>query len=239
MLKKQIKRREKEVLIGCSIMIGIYLFVLLIVLGVGIYQKQTTYTTIVASGSLFALIIGIFLKFFIESFYFLREFNIAISMGQTRKQFVWYYELVSLLEMFLMVGFVRGLWAIEEGIYYFVIPRVKFLVQTDMIFNWKRNILIIFGMVAIQMLMQALLLRYGMKIYWGIWIIWMLLCYTPSILSTHSDSVIAGKFIAFIKWFIHIATEFGESFWIGIGMIASGILVGIAWLFLRKQQVTM
>ena len=67
----------------------------------------------------------------------------------------------------------------------------------------------------------------------------MLLCYTPSILSTHSDSVIAGKFIAFIKWFIHIAIEFGESFWIGIGMIASSILVGIAWLFLRKQQVTM
>ena len=70
MLKKQIKRREKEVLIGCSIMIGIYLFVLLIVLGVGIYQKQTTYTTIVASGSLFALIIGIFLKFFIISFFY-------------------------------------------------------------------------------------------------------------------------------------------------------------------------
>ena len=235
MLKKQLKRREKELIIGLFILIGVYFLVMGVVLTMGIYGNGLQ--EVFMAGTLFSMVLGLLLSSFIGPFSFLQEFNMAISMGQTRKRFVWHYELVSVLEFLAMAVLGKGFLVLEEQIYRWVMPEVRFLFRLDWIFEWKHVVIIILGVVAVHMLMQALVLRYGMKVYWGIWFVWMLLAYTPNLLS--KDSAIVQKGMAFVGWVIQIAAEFGRNFWTLIGLGVFGGLVGIAWIFLRKQQVMM
>ena len=239
MIKKQLKRREKEALFKILILTGVYLFVEILMLGIGIYnrEKQTVFQEgLIPAGSLFAAIAELFLYFFGESFYFLREFNLAVSMGQTRKNFVWCYEVVSILEVVVLVGLLRGFVAIEEWLYHWLLPEAVFLVNGTMIFRWKIILGVLLLAAAVQMLIQALLLRYGIKIYIGIWFLWMLFAYTPRMIER--DSLLAKKGMALVKWAGQVSAQFGGSIWIGIGLAAICILGGTAWGFLRKQQVT-
>lgn len=235
MIQKQLKRREKEIMIGFLILIGVYFFVMGVVLVAGIYGNRIYEVFMV--GTLFAMGAGFSLQVFVSSFCFLREFNMAISMGQTRKRFVWCYELISVLEFLAITVLGRVFWAFEEQVYHWVIPKAHILFRAEVIFGWKQIIMIVLGAVAVQMLLQALVLRYGIKVYWGVWFIWMLVAYVPRML--HRDSIIARKGIAFMEWVVRMSVEFGENFWILAGLGVYGGLIGIAWMFLRRQQVTM
>lgn len=238
MIKKQLKRRKKEALWELLVIVGIYLFVMVIVLGIGIYHKnRQKFFEVFVAGTMFAMFAGMSVWLFVDSFYFLREFNIAVSMGQVRKKFVWCYELVSVLEILMMAVLLRGLAAIEEGIYHWLLPEAEVFLNVNKIFRWNKMIVIVLGIVAIQMLIQAMLLRYGMKVYWVIWFLGMLVTYTPRLVS--EDSMLAKKGKEFVDWVVQIAKMFGGNFWIIVSLVGSGVLVGIAWCFLRKQQVTM
>ena len=235
MLEKQLKRREKEAGIGFLIMMGIYLLAIGIVLVVKVHLGSISEGFV--AGTLSAAVIAACLWVFADSFYFCREFNIAVSMGQTRKQFVWCYELVSFLEILGMVVLVRGLWAVEEGIYHWLVPEAKIVFGAEEIF-WRKGIWIwVLGVIAGQMLLQALLLRYGLKIYWVIGFGGILLAGIPRMISENSGIARKGREI--VEWIAGAAAEFGENVWILIGVVVSLGAVGIAWMFLRRQQVVM
>lgn len=238
MIKKQLKRRQKEALLKFLILLGVYVFVVILMLGIEIYnrEKQMVFQKqIIPAGSLFAGITGLFLYFLGESFYFFREFNLAVSMGQTRKKFVWCYEIVSILEVVVWIILLRGFVAIEEELYHWLLPEAVFLVKGTTIFQWKIIFAVLPLVASVQMLVQALVLRYGIKIYIGIWLLGMLLAYTPQMMKS---SLLVQKGIALAKWAEQISKQFGEIIWIGMIFAAVCILGGIAWGFLRKQQVT-
>lgn len=238
MIKKQIKRRKKEARLELLVISGIYLFTIAVVLGIGIYHRnRQEVVEVFPAGSVFGILVGMSFWFFAGSFYFMREFNMAVSMGQTRKKFVWCYELVSVLEILAMLVLLKGFAAVEKGIYHWLLPEAKSFLEVNRIISWNRVAVIVLGVVAVQMLIQALLLRYGMKVYWVLWFIWMLAAYTPNFVS--EESVIAKKGTEFVNWVIRAAELFGGNFWIIVCLLASGGFAGIAWYFLRRQQVTM
>lgn len=238
MLVKQLKRRRQEALIGFFIMIGTYLLMVVGVLMIENYNKEMQkLQQVFVIGTLATMVVCFFLQLFVDSFWFLGEFNMAISMGQTRKSFVWCYELVSVLELFGMIGILRGLAAVEEGVYHWLLPGAKIIIAADVIFQWRILVGIVLGMIALQMLIQAMLLRYGMKVLWVMWIVWMLVAYTPHFLSRNSG--FAGMVNQIMGWGFWMIGRFGGNFWIGVGAGIAGVIVGIAWKFLRRQQVTM
>ena len=202
-----------------------------------IASKKNTEKEVFLIGTVLVMIIGACMQFFIDIFTFLQEFNIAISMGQTRKSFVWCYEFVSFLELFAITVMLRGLAEIEQLIYRIAMPNGRFLIKADMLVQLKIIVPIILGMIAVEMLLQAMLLRFGMKAFWVIWIIWMLLAFFPS--TVMQNKVLSEKAANLAAALFSVAAHLGTMFWIMAGVILIGIMVGIAWRFLCRQQVTM
>lgn len=233
MIQKQLRRRKKEALFLLLIIIVAYLVGILMMI---IISKKSAEKEVFLVGTVLAMIIGAGLQFFSNILTFLQEFNIAISMGQTRKSFVWCYELVSFLELFAITVILRGLAEIEQLIYNIVMPDGKFLIRADVLVQLKIIVPIILGMTAVQMLLQALLLRFGMKAFWVIWIGWMLLCFSPSAL--RQNEVLSEKAANLAAALFTVVSHLGAVYWIMAGVILAGIMVGTAWGFLRRQQVT-
>ena len=112
---KQIKRRTTETLQYLAIMAGGFLVGVAIVSAVALYFGDGKEEGIFQLGVILALVITVFLQGFGTIFSFLGEFNLAISMGQTRKSFVWAYEAVSVIQIVVMaaVAFLMGF--VEHG----------------------------------------------------------------------------------------------------------------------------
>lgn len=238
MLQKQLKRRKKEALLFFLIIIAGYVIGVFSMLLISRKSAgEAAEKEVVLIGTVLAMTIGVCLQFFVDIFTFLQEFNIAISMGQTRKSFVWCYEFVSLLELLAVTIILRGFAEIEQLIYCIAVPDIKFLVKADVLVQLKIIVPIILGITAVQMLIQALLLRFGMKAFWGIWIVWMTLAFSPSVLS--QNKALAEKMVNMAAVLFGVAVHLGEVFWIMAGVILAGIMAGTAWGFLRRQQVTM
>lgn len=234
MIQKQIKRRKKEALVFLLIMLGVYAVSLTAALIIG---KKSEEKEMFMIATLIAAAVGVGIPLFGDMFTFLLEFNIAVSMGQTRKSFVWCYELVSVLEFLAVIVISRALAEAEQMVYRMAMPDVEFIVKTDVIFQIKIIIPVILGLTAVQMFIQAMLLRFGLKAFWTMWLVWMALSLSPSALSR--NQALSNKIYNTAKPLLITAAGFTAAFWILAGVIAAGILMGAAWGFLRKQQVTM
>lgn len=229
----QLKRRKEEFLqyvaiIGAAWLIGMVIVLLVCKLG-----GENSYITL---GSLFGVMVMTLLFVFGEVFSFLQEFNLAISMGQIRRNFVWMYQLVSAVEIAILVFMLFLMHKLELLVYGLAMQEISPEFQLDVLFQLKYVIPAIIGTVAVEMLLQALFLRFGMKAFWGIWFAWMLVCIAPTRL-LHNEKALAyaGKFFAPV---IGLASNGGLVFWMVSGLLIIAVMMGIAWNMLRKQRVT-
>lgn len=234
---KQIKRRTTETLQYLAIMAGGFLVGVAIVSAVALYFGDGKEEGIFQLGVILALVITVFLQGFGTIFSFLGEFNLAISMGQTRKSFVWAYEAVSVIQIVVMaaVAFLMGF--VENGIYRVILP--KAYMEVDIVANvFRLRYLIpgIFAIAVIEMFLQALLLRYGRRAFWGVWVAWMLLWMLPGYLSKNRR--LAAGVLEMTDRFAKMGSAAGTAVLMGAGVVFGAVLIGVSWNMLRKQRVT-
>lgn len=235
MMKIQWKMRKSELLWMGGGLLVVYL------LGAGLFAGIVMWTDDTAKAAVplgtiiaaFALIIGHLIGGVCNM---VHAFGLIISMGVTRKRFVWSYAGFSLMELLIGYILVRFLFVAEKWICYrtmglLVYGSVQEFVQGSV----GVAFLVLTGLLVLELLCAALVLKYGSKTYAVLWFLFMLLCYLPGILLRKGilpeDNVI-------MHW---VQTNGGLQhvfpLMLAVLVLIEGVMLFCAWRMLRRQQV--
>jgi len=171
--------------------------------------------------------------------FFAQDFNLALKMGETRKEFLFPYLLFTAGELACCCLYNILLIQIETAVIWIAglgkAGGIKGLEFYGVSLLFVYFMLIIYA-VSIEAVFGALFVKFGKKAFWALWCIWMFVC-------------IGGSRIA--EWSAHhqesLFYKIGSSLFSGItrnepGTYLRGILflaaaIGISWILLRKEAV--
>lgn len=172
MLQRQWCRRRKQ--------IAIYFIAVLIAYVGGLAVDAAIYlgddaNGMIPLGTLFVMFMLFMVHLIAGSLYLTMEFELAISMSVTRRHFVREYVSFAFLEMVCYYLMICLMFYLERMIWHNIvgIPLAEELADVlDAIYLYMA--LGMMGLIAIELLAAALILRFGMKIFWVLWILIML-----------------------------------------------------------------
>ena len=161
----QCKVRKAELLQFFGIVAGGYLVGLIIVFIVMNATKENYYATV---GTMLAVIVFAFMHLFGISFSFMGDFNMAISLGATRKSFVAGYVLFNLLEIAVLEVEIVVFGVVEKLLLENAFPQAVMEIDLTNFFTWNylSGVLVVF--TAVEMFFGAVILRYGAKAFWAL-----------------------------------------------------------------------
>lgn len=184
-------------------------------------------------------VIGLALWIIVVTLQFQYDFNMAITMGNTRSQFIIAYFVILFAENMigiLIAGIICGL---EQSIYPLIYP----------MFEEKENLLLLpyiikYGVpgailfTALGGFFGTLILRFGKRAAWSLWVIWM--CITLGLprafdLAEEAPASLLGMIGKGLRRIISSGTKVGV-------MTAVAVITLLCMVFtvkiLKKQQVT-
>lgn len=226
----QCKTRKMEVLQFLVAAFGGYVFgiIVMMIIWANIVEKEC-----VTLGMLIGMIILVFMHFFGITFSFVGEFNMALSMGATRKSFVGSYALFNMVELAGLELLLFVLGKIELALISVIYPQCEIILDVTQYFQWKYLLAVIVGMTVVELFLGAVILRFGMKAFWVVWAIWMFLTLVPAKLS--ENEVMAAKMHQLGE---QIGLENIVQYLFAAGVVAAVIMAVLGWNFLKKQRVT-
>lgn len=226
----QCKTRKMEVLQFLVAAFGGYVFGIIVMM---IIRANTVEKECVTLGMLIGMIILVFMHFFGITFSFVGEFNMALSMGATRKSFVGSYALFNMVELAGLELLLFVLGKIELALISVIYPQCEIILDVTQYFQWKYLLAVIVGMTVVELFLGAVILRFGMKAFWVVWAIWMFLTLVPVKLS--ENEVMAAKMH-------HLGEQIGleniVQYLFAAGVVAAVIMAVLGWNLLKKQRVT-
>jgi hypothetical protein len=226
----QCKTRKMEVLQFLVAAFGGYVFGIIVMM---IIRANTVEKECVTLGMLIGMIILVFMHFFGITFSFVGEFNMALSMGATRKSFVGSYALFNMVELAGLELLLFVLGKIELALISVIYPQCEIILDITQYFQWKYLLAVIVGMTVVELFLGAVILRFGMKAFWVVWAIWMFLTLVPVKLS--ENEVMAAKMHQLGE---QIGLENIVQYLFAAGVVAAVIMAVLGWNLLKKQRVT-
>lgn len=226
----QCKTRKMEVLQFLVAAFGGYVFGIIVMM---IIRANTVEKECVTLGMLIGMIILVFMHFFGITFSFVGEFNMALSMGATRKSFVGSYALFNMVELAGLELLLFALGKIELALISVIYPQCEIILDVTQYFQWKYLLAVIVGMTVVELFLGAVILRFGMKAFWVVWAIWMFLTLVPVKLS--ENEVMAAKMHQLGE---QIGLENIVQYLFAAGVVAAVIMAVLGWNLLKKQRVT-
>jgi hypothetical protein len=209
---------------------GGYVFGIIVMM---IIRANTVEKECVTLGMLIGMIILVFMHFFGITFSFVGEFNMALSMGATRKSFVGSYALFNMVELAGLELLLFVLGKIELALISVIYPQCEIILDVTQYFQWKYLLAVIVGMTVVELFLGAVILRFGMKAFWVVWAIWMFLTLVPVKLS--ENKVMAAKMHQLGE---QIGLENIVQYLFAAGVVAAVIMAVLGWNLLKKQRVT-
>ena len=227
----QCKTRKMEVLQFLAVAFGSYVFGIIVMMIIRANTMEEN--ECVTLGMLIAMIVLVFIHFFGITFSFVGEFNMALSMGATRKSFVGSYALFNMVELAGLELLLFVLGKIELALISVIYPQCEIILDVTQYFQWKYLLAVIVGMTVVELFLGAVILRFGMKAFWVVWAIWMFVTLVPAKLS--ENEVMAAKMHQLGE---QIGLENIVQYLVVVGVIAAVIMAVLGWNFLKKQRVT-
>lgn len=236
MIKRQACVKRREIFFSCAAISAAFLFGIVLMRIVILSDKSVT--TYFPLGTTMAF--GVYcIMAFVLTFSGLRiHFNIQISMGSTRKAFFYSFFLVQAafnLAVTLLV------WLLEkaESMLYTRIYVGMALEQAPVVqpLLWVGCAALAFAIPMVTFFICALTMRFGTKVIWGFWGLWMLL--SIGIPQMHEASINAPESVLgqMGKAVFGIILTVPIKRWILFGvLICAGCFVG-SYLIIRRQQV--
>ncbi len=227
----QCKTRKMEVLQFLAVAFGSYVFGIIVMMIIRANTMEEN--ECVTLGMLIAMIVLVFIHFFGITFSFVGEFNMALSMGATRKSFVGSYVLFNMVELAGLELLLFVLGKIELALISVIYPQCEIILDVTQYFQWKYLLAVIVGMTVVELFLGAVILRFGMKAFWVVWAIWMFLTLVPAKLS--ENEVMEAKMHQLGE---QIGLENIVQYLFAAGVVAAVIMAVLGWNFLKKQRVT-
>lgn len=209
---------------------GGYVFGIIVMM---IIRANTVEKECVTLGMLIGMIILVFMHFFGITFSFVGEFNMALSMGATRKSFVGSYALFNMVELAGLELLLFVLGKIELALISVIYPQCEIILDVTQYFQWKYLLAVIVGMTVVELFLGAVILRFGMKAFWVVWAIWMFL--TLVLVKLSENEVMAAKMHQLGE---QIGLENIVQYLFAAGVVAAVIMAVLGWNLLKKQRVT-
>lgn len=226
----QCKVRKAELLQCIGFLAAAYLLGL-VILGIVMNVAKGEGSATVGTGM--AVVFFFFLHLFGIAISFMQEFNVAVSMGATRKSFVASYALFNLLEIAVLELEVILFGWFEKLLIGVFFPHTAMELDITVFFTWKYLLGVMLGFTILELFAGAVILKYGMKVLWLFWALWMAACLLP-VRIAHNEKIM-GKLTELGLFFGGKITPQG----IAAALIVLAILVaGITWKILRRQRVT-
>ena len=225
----QLKVRKKEFLQFLAIGSGAYaagIILLALILEISGIETYVTLGTMLA-GSIF-----IFVHVFGIPVSFAGEFNMAVSMGVSRKEFVGSYAAVNLLEIAVFEAVLYGFGRLETLFAQTLFPEFTKEFDCMVLFQWNYLLALLIGMTVTELFVGAVILRYGSKALIVLAVLWFGAFMIPA-------KIAGNKTAAAIFSKIGIALENGmtmQNIFI-FGAAAAAVLSLVSWNLLRKQCV--
>ena len=227
----QCKTRKMEVLQFLAVAFGSYIFGIIVMMIIRANTMEEN--ECVTLGMLIAMVALVFVHFFGIIFSFVGEFNMAISMGATRRAYVGSYALFNMAELAGLELLLFVLGKIESALMRVIYPQCEVILDLTQYVQWKYLLAVIVGMTIVELFLGAVILRFGMKAFWAIWAIWMFVTLVPAKLI--ENEALAAKMHQF-----GMQIGFGNivQYLVVVGVIAAVIMAVLGWNFLKKQSVT-
>ena len=227
----QCKTRKMEVLQFLAVAFGSYVFGIIVMMIIRANTMEEN--ECVTLGMLIAMAALVFMHFFGIIFSFVGEFNMAISMGATRRAYVGSYALFNMVELAGLELLLFVLGKIESALMRVIYPQCEVILDLTQYLQWKYLLAVIVGMTIVELFLGAVTLRFGMKAFWAIWAIWMFVTLVPAKLI--ENEALAAKMHQF-----GMQIGFGNivQYLVVVGVIAAVIMAVLGWNFLKKQSVT-
>lgn len=163
-------------------------------------------------------------------------FNMEIGMGCTRRQFIVSYFVAAAVNGFVDVLEIVVLSVVEKWLYGFMYPALALEVDlTPYVLRW--GMLLALVIIAAGGLWCALQMRFGKKIFWVGWVLWMFLCIgMPRIMSAYEETPnslfgrIGGALVGAIK-------AVPGNMWMVIAAVTTVVGVAGTYVLMSRQQV--
>lgn len=163
-------------------------------------------------------------------------FNMEIGMGSTRRRFIVSYFVVTAVNALAEVLVIAGLSVAEKWLYRIVYPTLLLEMDfTPYVLRWWMPAALV--VIAVGGLWCALHMRFGRKIVWLGWVLWMFLCIgLPRIHSAYEETPnsLFGKIGSAMFGAIKAVPG---SMWMGIAAVTTVIGVAGTYVLMRGQQV--
>lgn len=128
-------------------------------------------------GTLMALAMGVMVLFLMGGLGYSNEFQLALSMGRTRKAFMASYALRLLLQIIMSYILILAVYHLELAIYPLLFPGYEIEVAFSFLTNWKVILPSALAILVLAMFLGAIYGRYGKKGLWLSYLIWMFCCF--------------------------------------------------------------
>lgn len=224
MIKNQWRMRRSEVSVTLAVMAAVYVMGMLLFGSVKAGDEQMRAVPV---GTLLACVIGGIMHVLCGCFSMSCGFNLAVSMGITRKRFVSSYMFFSICELVGVVLVASAFCAGELFINRISFAGVSAGAQEVSFALPKEGELLLYaavvllGMLASEMILSALLMRFGSNVMWVMWIV-------PGV-----GVPMTARWICSLK--LHVTAE-------GVAAVFACvcvILLLVSWRMLKRQQVTL
>jgi len=176
-------------------------------------------------GTIMALLVGTLLLLIGEVFSMQSEFNVAISMGKTRKYFLPAKYLNLVVNVFVLEIVVVLVSRLEHILYQAIYPGAVCELGVDK-FTGNFGLLAVLAVCVpvVILFLGAMLMRFTAKFFWVIWALWMFGCMgVPRLIH-------AGK--------IPTQINIPEVYVVLIAVVILAVLTGTTIVLIRKQRVT-
>ena len=210
-----------------ALCMGCWLFGLLLAIFLGSHTEIEKGMILV--GTLIVTIIMFIVHFLGPSFSFVVDFNLAVSMGAVRKCYVPAYVLFTMAELAQIMLFIVLMGHLEKGILQEMFPKRVLDLDLTPYVDLKVCLAVIIGMTVLELFTGSLILCFGWKSLWGIWVLWML------------PSVIAGILVQNEKLkseMLALADRITGGTIVAITILLCLLLAIASWGMLRRQRVT-
>lgn len=224
----KINKNELFLMLGSLLVCGVLgMIVMTIVLHI---DTEEPFITL---GSLIAIVVWGMVNFILGLLGYQNTFDLIVSMGCRRKDFITSQIVVVYINMLLECGMLVLIYGIEKLLHRFVFSSHEMEMITTYILKPKILLMLLMIFPALRLLMGALLLRYKKKAFWIIWAIWVFGTYGSgrmiSYLAHHPQNPIMAGITA-------LGSMPDMLQMLLVVLITAGMLAG-TYLFTRKQAV--
>ena len=226
----QCKVRKAELLQFLGITAVGYLIGLIVVFIVMNVAKDNTCAT---AGTMLAVTAFAFIHLFGITFSFIGDFNMAISLGETRKRFVAGYALFNLLEIAVLELEIVVFGVVEKFLLENAFPQSVMEIDLTTFFSWKYLLGTMLILETVELFFGAIILKYGMKAFWVLWAVWMIGCLVP--INIEKNEKLSGTLA---RLGILLGGKITSQGIAALVIAVTIIMVMITWKILRKQRVT-